>query len=258
MDAARRPPAPAVATAARIIDALARSDGSATLDELTRIVGEPRSSVHRVLTTLLGAHVVDRSERRGGYRLGPKLLDWGSAFIRHLDLRSEFREIARGVVAELNETMLLSVADAPDAVCVAAVDCTRPVRLVSVVGRRSPLHASAAGKVLLASDPALLEAVTKEQTLVALTPNTVTDTHQLLEEVSAAMAAGYALDEQEDAENLCSVAAPVHRLGATPAAVSICVTGSAIPLGYRGRLVACVAQVASELSARSGGNGSAP
>ena len=45
--------APAVVTAIRVLDALASFQGSATLDELTQAIDEPRSSVHRILNTLV-------------------------------------------------------------------------------------------------------------------------------------------------------------------------------------------------------------
>lgn len=247
----RRGPAPAVATAVRLLNALAERPGAATLDELTRAVGEPRSSVHRVLTTLVIEDVLHRSEPRGGYRLGPKLLDWGSSYLRGVDLFDEFRRVAVPIVAELNETVQLAVLDGAEVVHVAKVDSTRQVRLVADVGHRVPAHASAAGKVLLAARPDL---AARMRGLPPLTARTITSFAVLRAELDMARAAGFAEETQESSDNLCCVAAPVMSSGpAGPvAAMSICVAAPALDPRYRDSLADCVRNGAAELSRRMG------
>ena len=142
--------APAVVTAIRALDALTSLHGSATLDELTRVLDEPRSSVHRILNTLVENELLQRPGQRGGYRMGPKVMTWGSTFLQAVNIIDEFRAVAAPVVARLDETMQLAVLDWPDVVFVAHLDSRRPVRLATEVGRRLPAHATAAGKVLLA------------------------------------------------------------------------------------------------------------
>ena len=82
--------------------------------------------------------------------MGPKVVTWGSAFLRAINLIDEFRAVASPIVARIDETMQLAVLDWPDVIFVAYLDSKRPVRLVTEVGRRLPVHATAAGKALLA------------------------------------------------------------------------------------------------------------
>jgi IclR family KDG regulon transcriptional repressor len=241
-----RSPAPAVATAARLLDALAGQRGAATLDELTNTVGEPRSSVHRVLTTLVNERVVDRAEPRGGYRLGPRLADWGSAYLRTVDLFEEFQRVARRVVSDINETLQLAVLDWPDVVFVAKVDSTRQVRLVTEIGRRIPAYASAAGKVLLASRPELVDLYDE---LKPLTAHTLRSAGSLRDELEQVRQLGFAEESQETAEQLCCVAAPVTGSEGAVAAVSICVVCAELDSRYRHVLSEVVRQAAADLSA---------
>jgi DNA-binding IclR family transcriptional regulator len=246
-----RGPAPAVTTAVRLLDALAARRGAASLDELTRAVAEPRSSVHRVLTTLVAENIVHRTEARGGYRLGPKLVEWGSAYLNGIDLFDEFHRVARSIVSELNETVQLEILDWPDAVRVAKVDSSRQVRLVTDIGGRVPAHACAGGKVLLSFHP---ELVSRYGTLTPLTANTITSLRSLRTELDQVREAGLAEETQEAAETLCGLAAPVcGRDGSgVVAALSICVATTCIEPGYRKILTDSVRGGAEELSRRFG------
>jgi len=134
----------------RLVDALAAFQGSATLDELTQAIDEPRSSVHRILSTLVESDVLQRPGPRDGYRMGAKMITWGSSFVRAVNLIDECRSVAAPIVARFDETMQLAVLDWPDVVFVSHVDSKRPVRLVAEVGRRLPAHATAVRKALLA------------------------------------------------------------------------------------------------------------
>lgn len=240
-----RSPAPAVATAAHLLDALADHGGPATLDELTSKVGEPRSSVHRILTTLVNERVVYRAEPRGGYRLGPRLVDWGSAYLRTIDLFEEFQRVARPVVGDINETLQLAVLDWPDVVFVARVDSTRQVRLVTEIGRRIPAYASAAGKVLLASRPELVERYGQYRPLTA---RTLRSTEALQDELERVRRQGFAEESEETAEHLCCVAAPVVGSDGAMAAVSICVACAEFEPRYREVLSDVVRKAAADLS----------
>ena len=93
---------------------------------------------------------MQRPGQRGGYRMGPKVMTWGSSFLRAVNLIDEFHVVAAPIVGRINETMQLAVLDWPDVVFVAHVDSNRPVRLATEVGRRLPAHATAVGKALLA------------------------------------------------------------------------------------------------------------
>jgi DNA-binding IclR family transcriptional regulator len=226
--------APAVVTAIRVLDALAEFQGSATLDELTQAIDEPRSSVHRILNTLVESELLQRPGPRGGYRIGPKVMTWGSSFLRAVNLIDEFRSVASPIVARIDETVQLAVLDWPDVVFVAHVDSKRPVRLVTEVGRRLPAHATAVGKALLAFSGTPASEWYRHRELTRLTSRTTTNIDELERQLAKARSRGWAEASQESSENLTCLAAPVRgHEGRVSAAMSICVPEPSLKLSHR-------------------------
>src|SRR5205809_978673 len=76
------------------------------------------------------------------------------------------------------------------------------------VGALRPLHASALGKVLLASHEYLLAEIARGG-LTAYTPNTITDRRRLREELAKVREQGYAFTASELLRGDASIAAPI-------------------------------------------------
>ena len=245
--------APAVVTAVRALDALTGFQGSATLDELTRALDEPRSSVYRILNTLVESDLLQRPGQRGGYRMGPKVLAWGSSFLRAVNLIDEFQVVASPIVARVDETMQLAVLDWPDVVFVAYLDSQRPVRLVTEVGRRLPAHATAAGKVLLAFSTTSVADRYLHVEMRKLTERTVTSVEELERQLAKVRRRGWAEASQEAWENLTCLAAPVHgHDGRVVAAMTICVPEPSLKLSCRKALAGELLDGGNELSRQIG------
>nr|WP_272898803.1 IclR family transcriptional regulator C-terminal domain-containing protein [Paenibacillus sp. MMS18-CY102] len=87
-----------------------------------------------------------------------------------------------------------------------------PIRLAASPGIRLPAHATALGKVLLASlDGAALDLLLQEEQLGASsTPYTITSRERLLEQLETVRAEGIAEDSQEAVLGICCAAAPVR------------------------------------------------
>ncbi len=253
--------APAVVTAIRALDALTSLQGSATLDELTRLLDEPRSSVHRILNTLVETDLLQRPGQRGGYRMGPKVMTWGSTFLRAVNLIDEFRTVAAPIVARVDETMQLAVLDWPDVVFVAYLDSKRPVRLAAEVGRRLPAHATAAGKVLLAFSGTSVADSYRDVEMRKLTKKTVTSVDELERQLAKVRRRGWAEVSQEASDNLTCLAGPVrNHESRVVAAMTVCVPEPSLKLSYRKELAGALLEACNELSRQIGAErtGSSP
>jgi len=142
-----------------------------------------------------------------------------------------------------------SVAVGTEGVNIEAVESPRPVMHMGMVGRRFPLHASAACKAILAwRDPAEVRALLPAR-LERRTPATITDPERLLVELEEVRGRGYAVNWTELEEDLVAVAAPLrdHR-GEVVAALSISAPVSRVPresLPVLGRHVAEAARALS-------------
>jgi DNA-binding IclR family transcriptional regulator len=143
--------------------------------------------------------------------LGPELL----RLARNTDEQLLLREVAGPVIGELvatlRETATLSVV-APDSGLdlVHQVDAPAQLRPQSWVGQRFPLHASASGKVLLATyDEERLDRFLLDP-LARFTPATITTAEALRAELGRVREQRYAVTRDEEEEGLSGLAAGIR------------------------------------------------
>lgn len=124
-----------------------------TPGEIADQLGEPRSSIYRLLSSLEDLGWVERDSRPHGYRLGLKLIGIGAATARHLDVRRVAMPIIEQLGEISGESIFLCVRREWRAVCIERIEGTGVQSLVLQVGGSLPLHSSAAGLALLAFEP---------------------------------------------------------------------------------------------------------
>ena len=156
------------------------------LTAISKRLGLPKSTTHRLLTTLLSQGFLMRDVHGRGFQLGYQLLHWGMVAQASLDLRTEALPILRVLSKAVDETAILTVRDGMRGLYLEIVESNQPVRLTMQVGQRLRLHAGASSKVLLAFLPeAEIEQILSNVELLPLTPHTLTDPDLLRAEFSA-------------------------------------------------------------------------
>jgi IclR family acetate operon transcriptional repressor len=186
-------------------------------------LGVARSTAHRLMEMLVYRGFVTRDERTRAYGPGTALLDIGLSAVGHLDVRS----VARPFLVELRdatrETVHLATLELPDVRFIECVEGDRTIRAASRVGQSLPAHCTSAGKVLLAAAPrSTVKNYLHNRRLRPLTPRSVTRHADLLVQLDAIRAKGYAVNLEESEEGLGSVAvAIVDSLASPRAALSV-------------------------------------
>jgi DNA-binding IclR family transcriptional regulator len=222
-----------VSKALTLLDAFTAEKPELTLSELARRVGAHKSSAFRLLSTLQAHGFVQRSPAGHGYRLGWKLVELAGRLLS----RHELRELAAPFLEELaersGEIVHLSVLDRGEIVYLDKRGRSQPLTVSTTIGGRSPAHASAMGKVLLAGLPAgEVERQLGPQPLLRFTPTTITDRRRLAQELAAILEQGYALDKEETFPGIRCVAAPL-RNGEDQVLAAINVTAPTQRMGAR-------------------------
>ena len=220
---------PSVVSAFDILDLLASAPGPVSMTDIVRGLDLPKSSVFRLLRTLESLDAVRRNEQDKRYSLGRKF-DGYSRALPTPSVVERFLEDAGPVLRPLDETTQLGVLAGLNVTFVACIDSTKPVRLVSFVGRTLPAHASATGKAILAFGPEeQIEAVIAAG-LPALTEATITDPDAFRAEMQQIRERGYATESEESTSNLSCLAAPVWGASSEViAAITICVPRATLP-----------------------------
>lgn len=215
-----------VSHALRAIDLLAEQSTPVGLTVISSGLDLPRATTVRVLNTLIEHGHVWKQDKR--YALTFRLLELGSSLRSGLAVPPQFQSSLAALVERTGLTGHLAILDG-DRVCyIAKVDPPGPLRMASHVGWRGPVHATAAGKILLAQQPPDIVDTLPDQ-LERFTDGTITRRDELRQAVEEAGRRGYALDNEELATGLTCVAIAVP--GHPRLAVSASGPTSALPDG---------------------------
>jgi len=192
-----------------------------TLSEVARHCDLTRAAARRFLLTLADLGYVRTDGRL--FRLAPRVLELGYAYLSSLSLPEVASPHLERLVEEVHESSSMSVLDGDDIVYVARVPMARIMTVAINVGTRFPAYATSMGRVLLAAlpDKALEEYLDRVE-LQRLAPRTTTSPDALRAELSRVRAQGYAIVDQELEGGLRAVAAPVRdKAGTTVAAINV-------------------------------------
>ncbi len=167
----------------------------------------PRTTVHRLLGTLVGLEYLVFDEETRRYFPGPRVTSLGLAALNALDVREKVRPFLIALFNRLDETINYAVRDQSEAVVCERIQTNRVIAVDLKVGARISLHDSSMGRCLIAFMPA----DERERLLATLTlPASVAGGMvRLRQSIAAGLEAGYTLSDQDFAPGLLSVAFPV-------------------------------------------------
>ncbi|MFD6191795.1 IclR family transcriptional regulator [Streptomyces sp. NPDC060275] len=195
--------------AVSVLEILARH-GEAGVTEIADELEVHKSTAFRLLGVLENRGLVAQEKERGKYYLGAGVLRLAGAAAVRLDISQEGVPLCRELADELGETANIAVLDDDAAVNVMQARGTASVTAQNWLGRRTPLHATASGKVLLAHLPPTLREGLLARPLHRFTEHTVTGAAVLRGELETVTGQGYAITQEELEIGLAAVAAPVR------------------------------------------------
>ena len=231
------------------------------VSELARGLGLRISTTHRYVATLaeLGYLEQDRATRK--YRLGPRVLDLGFSAINSMGLRGIATPHLQQLSEETGYTVNMAILDGVEVVYVERCRSRRAgqqeIDLDLYVGARLPVYCTSLGKVLLAfrSDDEV-RALLGRMELRSRGPNTLTSRPAFLAELARVRRDGIAVNNEELAYGLRSIAAPIRdRSGEVVAAINMAVhrsMGIASTDEVVSRLGPALRRAANTISARVG------
>ncbi len=218
----RPPSVQSVRRAVSILELLADGGGELGVTELGKRLGVHKATASRLVATLAEHGLVERNPLTDKYRLGFGVVRLAAATVGRLDLVQQARPVLERLAEQTGETVNLAILDGEWAVNIDQVTGASSVVSVSWVGKRTPLHCTSSGKVLLAHAPREVREHVLSRPLERLTQHTIVDPQALGRQLSEAIARGYAFTVEELEVGLNAVAAPVRRAGGgVVAAISV-------------------------------------
>ena len=205
--------------ALRILLAFETEGQEVGVGEIAGLLGVHKSTASRLAATLNSHGVLERVPSSERFRLGPRLGRLGMLAVRGRDLVEVARRPMAELAEETGETVTLTVRHGEEMATIAQVDARYLIGVQNWLGRRTPLHCTSDGKVLLAFGEAELPA----GRLVALTPRTITNRRVLERQLEEIRVSGWASAVGELEEGLNGAAVPVlDASGSCRAALSVC------------------------------------
>jgi DNA-binding IclR family transcriptional regulator len=238
---------------ADVLEMVGREPRGLSVGEIARRLEVHPSTASRLLATLAGTGLVERDDLSARYHLGALFVGLAAGALTRLPVVSQARPQLEALAAVAAETVNLAVLDGAHVVYVDQVMPVQSVVMASWVGRRSPVHASSSGKVLLAlGEPDVRERVLARP-LEALTSRTVTDPDRLRRLLDEIRRRGYVVSDGELEAGLVTMAAPVVVDGVAVAAVSLSGPAFRLPPADRPRLVGMLRDAAVAVGHRMAG-----
>lgn len=243
-----------------LLTLLAEQRGPVGLVELARGLGLSKSTCHRYLASLVAAGYADQEVESRRYQLGPRAVGLGLAAVTSLELTRVAAPLLQSLADETNHAASMAILDGVDVVYVARHRPARAgyrIELSVQVGTRLPAYCTAMGKVLLAHrDPDVVRTVLDRVDLARRGPRTITAREELVAELRRVAHSGLAVNDEELAPGLRSLACPVRdSSGLVVAAINVAVPLSAWSASLEAvvsRLEAPLRGAAREISRRLG------
>jgi IclR family transcriptional regulator, acetate operon repressor len=207
-----------VLSALRILEEVSRRQPIG-VSELARVLGLPKTSVHRSLRTLHQAGWVrpaGTETRRWGLTTKPLTVGLTGA------TESGLRELAVAEMAKIRdatgETVHLGVPDEGELVIIARLDGTHSLRTFLPLGARAPLHATASGRALLAAMPDAVVEDILGRGLARYTSRTLAERDDVWRAVLEARERGYATNAAEWRSDIGAIGTSIVSAGGHPVA----------------------------------------
>jgi len=193
-----------------------------SLAELSRAVNLPKSTVYKLVCTLLASEFIEKDDQTGKYRPSIRMFEMSQFILNRIDLVREATPFIKLLAKQSGETAHITYYENGEVIWLLKVENPFFVQLYSRVGRRAPAAATASGKAILAHlDEKEIQHVLS-QGWKTLTPKTSGNDDKLLKELERIRKLGYAMQIEEVDIGVASVGAPIFDHQQCPiAAISI-------------------------------------
>jgi IclR family acetate operon transcriptional repressor len=227
---------------------------SMSLAEIVHAVRLPKTTVFRILSSLVTRGLCEWDAERGKYSLGFELVRLADIRRRQSNVHDVAVPVMREIRNEVNETVILSVRAGDSRVHIDFAEGLQPMRRMADLGVRAPLYAGAASKVLLAGmEDDEIDAYLDHTTLAPLQKSTITDRNALWREVRAIRKRGYAESRGELFPGGGALAAPIKDFsGRTVAVMDILTPEHRYTATHRERCIGLLLDGARRASERLG------
>jgi len=203
-------PLSSVKKALKILEAFTEDRTELGVTQIAHLLKSHKSSVSRILMTLMAEGFVEKTSLKNKYRLGMKLVELGNRALSRFDLKEYASPHLEALAQKTNEIIHLSILDKHEILYIDKKGADQVLTVATRIGGRNPAHACGMGKVLLSglSQEELMK-ILSTAPLKQFTLTTITEIPKLLKELEKIRRQGFAVDNEESFPGIKCVAAPI-------------------------------------------------
>ena len=198
-----------VSKTARVMETLLEEQKSTSLRKIAEKCDMPKSTLHRILSSLEEEGWVYRNPSKREYRIGIRFM----CFAQKWRLNHELALLAHPLMESLSEisgeTAVLAVREKKEIRCLEVVETSNPIKYHFRIGTRLPIHAGAMGKIILAYSPLKVREEILSSPLEKFTDNTLTSPEVLRKELELIRERGYSVSIEEVDIGGAAIGAPI-------------------------------------------------
>jgi len=194
-----------------VLEAFKGEDGAVSPAELARRAGLPKSTVHRIVASLVEEGLLERQAAR--VRLGVRLFEIGQRVPRQRVLRDAARPYMHDLREATRQTVHLAILEGSQVVYVDILASPGAPPLPSRVGGRLPATVTGVGKAMLAFSPPDIVRAILDAGLPRVSPRSKVAPGMLARELTGIREAGVAYDHEESGLGIVCAASPVLGTG---------------------------------------------
>lgn len=193
-----------------VLDAVGDAPAGLSQPELAARLGLPRTTLYRLLGTLVARGLLRRDPSRRVYGLGARCFEYARSAYAMPDLVAAASVELRALRDMTGETTYLATRDGHEVISLERCDGAHSQRSHTALGQRKPLHCTSQGKAILSALPAeQRDAIVKELHLTPVTPRSITDRRRLATELRLTATRGWSIDDEEIVPGVRCCGAPI-------------------------------------------------
>ncbi|MBS4538666.1 IclR family transcriptional regulator [Clostridium sp. D2Q-11] len=206
-----------------IIEVLSDYEEGLGITEISGKINLHKSTVYRLLSTLIYKGYVRQDDKNNKYKLSLKLFELGNKKIENTDILIIAKPYLKDLMEEVNEVVHLVLLEGEDIVYIDKVESHNTIRMHSNIGKRTPAYCTSVGKSIMAYFPEnKVKEIWDNSDIKNLTEYTITDFNEFKEELKKVKRVNYAIDDEENELGVRCIGAPVFDYKGEPvAAISI-------------------------------------
>ena len=188
------------------------NDDGISLTEISTNLDMKKSSVHRILNTLLEYNYIEKIPGGKKFRLSWELYYIGNTIPQRRNLSPSLcLPIIKRLCNKYNESINMSILSGDEAVVIYCAEPAIGVKISNAIGDRQPLYATAKGKLFLSqmSENEIFNYYNKHE-IERYTPYTIVTPGKMLNEIADITSVGYAMDREEHFLGITCVSFPVR------------------------------------------------